>query len=336
MRTNIAPTTIYTGIDEKLKVKDAADITGATGNTSVIDALSGMKDEVVDTLRKTPQLASRLTQLVLDVKNGRATGTDTASRIASVFSNRGGVLDDLSNRAKGVMQDSLGMSPALANQVFIAAKGTVLAGTAYLGSSRDISSASGVASTLQRLLNDKDAIQYVDLSAQASLLSGVMNEAIKSGIPQGIDMLMKQAATDAQRSAIASQNLYAVVFSGNLDTVEAMVKYVTPEAIKARYPTFARDFLAQYTLLATDNPLTYAPAKARILALFRLIDPVWDITMRNGAPVPSLAPFVSASSDAVKVFATSDEYRNAMTIAPGFKSVEAKAWIKQHYSFFPA
>lgn len=336
MRTTLAPTTLSIGATDSIKVKDAYDVTGSADNTSVKDMLVGLKDDSVDALRKTPKLAASLTKLVLDAKNGNLNSANAASRLASIFGNRGGVLDNLSTRATSIMADTLGMSPKLAGRVLITAKGLLGGSESILGYSKNATSSQGIVSSIQRLLGDKDIIGYTDLDAEASLLSGILGEAVKAGIPQSVDLLIRQATSEESKQRIISENIYAVVFSGNLATVEKLASYMTPAQIRAKYPNFARDFLGQYTLLPTETTNDYVALKARIIALFAGIDSNWDKALRGAVYVPSLAPFTKASADATKVFTSSATYRSALILAAKYPTVDIKTWIKKSYPYFPA
>lgn len=336
MRTTLAPTTLSIGATDSVKVKDVNTVTGATDNTSVKDMLIGLKDETVDALRKTPRLAASLTKLVIDAKNGNLNAGNAVSRLSSVFGQRGGILDKLSTKTTQVMADTLGMSPALANRVMMTVKGVVGGSTSVLGYSKNIGGAQGLIGVIQRLLGDKDILKYVDLEAEASLLSGLLGEAVKAGIPQAVDVLMRETTSEATKRRVISENIYAVVFSGNLDTVEKLTAYMTPAQIKAKYPNFARDFLAQYALTPADVSASYADIKTRVIDLFTKIDPNWDKTLRNGVWISALAPFSKASEDAKKVFNVTPLYRSALVLAKNFPSVDIKTWIKKNYAYFPA
>lgn len=335
MRTQLSKTTLSIGPDDSLKVQDVYEIEGGPANTSVKDVLVGLKDEAVDTLRKTPRLAQQLTKLVVDAKSGRLDAVTAAKRIGSIFGNRGGVLDQLSTRATNMISSSLGMDPKLAKRVLMTVKDVGLGKDPTTGFSRNMGSASGIVSSIQRLLGDKDVLSYVDLEAEAALLSGLLGEAVKAGIPQSVDLLLREAKSDAVRREVAARNMYAVVFSGSLVTVEKLTNYLPPEAIRAKYPNFARDFLAQFVLGPEDSANTYPDIKTRIVTLFNKVDPNWAKSLRNGQWVDSLAPFVRASDDAKKVFETSSGFRSAITIAADYRSVDLKSWIKKRYKYFP-
>lgn len=336
MRTTLSKTTLATGPSEALKVKDVYGIVDTAGNTSIKDVLMGLKDESIDTLRKTPKLASQLTELILGAKSGKMNLADSQQRIGSIFNNRGGVLDQLTTRATSMMANTLGMDPSLSKKVLMSVKGIGSERDSLLGFSSNMTSSQGIVSSIQRLLGDKDALSFVDLEAEAALLSGLLGEAIKAGIPQAVDLLLKETTSQETRRQVASRNMYAVVFSGNLNTVEKLTTHIAPEALRAKYPNFARDFLAQFALTAGDKANDHPGIKTRILALFNKVDPNWDKSVRNGVLISSLSPFVRASDDAKTVFETSSAHRSAITIAGNFNSVEIKSWIKKRYKYFPA
>lgn len=336
MRTTLAPTTLSIGSTDKVLEKSASEVTSAADNTSIKDMLVGLKDETVDALRKTPKLASQLTKLVVDAKTGKLNATNALSRLSSVFGNKGGIIDKLSTKTVSVMSDTLGMDPKLSKRVMMTVKDVATGrNTSILGYSANVSSSQGLVNTIQRLLGDKDVIGYVDLDAEASLLSGLLKEAVKAGIPQSVDILLKEATSEETKRRVISENVYAVVFSGNLNTVEKLTTHMTPEQIRAQYPHFARDFLAQFALTPADTVAEYANIKTRIITLFNQIDVHWDKSLRDGAWVPALAPFSKASEDATTIFNTSPTYRSALVLAKNFPSIEIKSWIKKHYAFFP-
>lgn len=336
MRTTLAPTTLSIGSTDDIKVKEAATVTSTADNTSVKDMLIGLKDETVDALRKTPKLAQQLTKMAVDAKTGKLNKTNVLARLSSVFGNKGGIIDKLSTKTISVMSDTLGMDPKLAKRVMMTAKGIAGGSTTILGYGTDISSAQGLVSILQRLTGDKDILKYIDMEAEASLLSGLLGEAVKLGIPQSVDTIIREATSEETKRKVISENIYAIVFSGNLDTVQRLTQYMTPEQVRAKYPNFARDFLAQYTLTPNDTTDKYPELKTKIITLFNSIDPNWDKSLRGTSYIPSLAPFTKASDDATKVFNTSASYRSALVLAKKFTSVDLRSWIKKHYPYFPA
>lgn len=336
MRTTLAPTTLSIGSTDDIKVKDSSTVTSTADNTSVKDMLLGMKDETVDALRKTPRLAQQLTKMAVDAKTGRLNATNVMSRLTSVFGGKGGIIDKLSTKTISVMSDTLGMDPKLAKRVMMTAKGIAGGSESILGYSTNVTSAQGLVSVLQRLSGDKDILKYVDLEAEASLLSGLLGEAVKLGIPSSVDLIIREATSEETKRKVISENIYAIVFSGNLNTVERLTQYMTPEQVRAKYPHFARDFLAQYTLTPADTTDKYPELKTKIITLFNSIDPNWDKSLRGSSYIPSLAPFTKASEDATKVFNTSPSYRSALVLAKKFASVDMRSWIKKHYAYFPA
>jgi len=336
MRTTLAPTTLSIGSTDDVLVKSSSEVTSTTDNTSVKDMLVGLKDETVDALRKTPKLASQLTKLVVDAKTGRLNATNALSRLNSVFGNKGGIIDKLSTKTVSVMSDTLGMDPKLAKRVMTTVKDVAGGKTSLLGYSANVTSSQGLVNTIQRLLGDKDIIGYVDLDAEASLLSGLLKEAVKAGIPQSVDILLKEATSPETKRRVISENVYAIVFSGNLTTVEKLTTHMTPEQIRAQYPHFARDFLAQFALTPADTVDKYAEIKQRIITLFTRVDANWDKSLRDEVWIASLAPFTKASEDATTIFNTSPPYRAALVLAKNYPSYEIKSWIKKHYPYFPA
>lgn len=335
MRTTLSSTVLTTGPAQDLMVKDVYDVTGPSGNTAVRDVLAGIKDTTINALRSTPAMAEQLAALVAQAKTGQVSPDMIKQRLTSMVAGRGGLLDNMTGGLTRAITKGIGMSPALANQVLITVRAGVDGVVSGVNRVKDLYSTQNVINLMQTVLNDRGLVQATDLGAEAALLSGVLGEAVKLGIPQSVELMMQRASTEEVRRLIASQNIGAALYSGNLDTLESILSHVSHATLKASYPSWARDFLNHYTLQPTDKANDYPTIKDRMITLFVQVDPHWDSVLRNGAWMPSVASFVTASEDAKKVFLSSAPYRTAIVIASVYKPKDIKSWIKSNYPYYP-
>lgn len=334
MRGTVSKTILSLGPLDEVLSKDISKITGSSGNTLVKDVLDGLTGDALDILKKVPKLSEELSQLVTEAKNGSLNESTALQRLTDNLGGRGGILDKLSTNVSKAVTDSMGGSQALADQILITLKSGEQITTSVQKSS-NLSGAQNMAKAIQQLLASSNIITVTDMAAEAALLSGIVGEAIRSGVPQAMDVLLGSAKTDTAKTAIALENIRAVVFSGNLTALEKVTTHLPPESVSAKYPGFAKDFLASFSLAPDDRAAGYGVARERVVTLFESIDPYWDKGIRNGAVLGSLKPFLQASEDALRVFETSPQYGTSAILAKHYKSVEIGDWIKRNYPYFP-
>lgn len=337
MRSTLASTSVGMPSDQKLLVKDVHTVEGTANNTSIIDVLKDVGGDITKSIRTTPGAAQRITQLAMDAKKGNLSTATIVSRISSLIGG-GKAIDKLAGHVSVGIADTFGMDPMLASKVVTIVKdaaGNPQQVKGRYGAYTDTSSASRITSTIQKFLGNKDVFKELDLGAEAAFAGELINQAVRAGIPSAVDSLLKNASTPENRKYIVTRNIAPILFSGDVATMEAAIKYVAPSTIASLRPKFAQDFLANFRLPYNTTRAEYLSYKNRAIAVLNTIDPNWAYGKRDGLPVLTLEPFVRMSQDAQTVFAMSDDFAVQALAGPSFPSKAIGTLVRSQYPYFP-
>ena len=102
-------------------------------------------------------------------------------------------------------------------------------------------------------------------------------------------------------------------------------------ALQAATPDFATKVLSNFAFVDGITPGDYPSQLAKLEELLGLLKPDWFWTQRAGVPVWNLGPIAQASEDAVKLFLSSDKYRNAMLTAPYYSPARIDELVNTMY-----
>ena len=315
---------------EDLLVKDAYDVQSGDGNTSIQDALANFGKDLASSIRNTPQIASRIADLVSSARSGRLTKAHALLRVAGALGGSDGPLTKLSASVRNNVMSTLGVSSENQGRI-ISAVGTAV----RVSRTTDIRGATEMISVLQEITGNSDIVQLFDMEAEVAVFGGILGEAVRLGLPDAFDAIMDQASDDRVRYQIAYETLPSVVFSSDILTMQKLIARVGAETVRALYPNFVRDFLKAYVLPIEDTVDMYPTRYAELVSLFNLVDPNWDKAPRGEVWVKSLTPFSFISKDAVTVLSSNPTHRLAVTIAQNVDSVDMVTWIKSKYPYFP-
>lgn len=186
-------------------------------------------------------------------------------------------------------------------------------------------------------LTNNPAIKLFDLGAEAAILRGVIEEVSAWGIPDLVDGLLKEQP-DRTKYAVIKRSASRISASSSLDVLLAYAKVNAANgtnlgagALQAATPDFATKVLSNFAFVDGITPGDYPSQLAKLEELLGLLKPDWFWTQRAGVPVWNLGPIAQASEDAVKLFLSSDKYRNAMLTAPYYSPARIDELVNTMY-----
>uniref|UniRef100_A0AB39CCZ5 Uncharacterized protein n=1 Tax=Pseudomonas phage RVTF4 TaxID=3236931 RepID=A0AB39CCZ5_9VIRU len=211
-------------------------------------------------------------------------------------------------------------------------------------------------------LTNNPAIKLFDLGAEAAVLRGVLDEVSSWGIPQLVDDVLKQQP-DRTKYAVIKRSASRISASSSLDVLLAYAKVnnstqigckagtggenkddegnlipcepiygnLGAGALQAAVPDFATKVLSNFAFVDGITPGDYPSQLAKLEELLNLLKPDWFWTRRGTQAVWNLGPIAQASEDAVKLFLSSDKYRNAMLTAPFYQPLRIDELVNTMY-----
>lgn len=331
MRTTFSPTIFDSSPVQSVLTQDALKVDGQNNPTSVKDILLGFKDDAINAVRNTPQIASTVAQIAIEAKQGYLTKGDAALRIATSLGGRGSVLNNLSTGVSNKIFQTLGVGSKQQGMI-LASVGDVV----RLQRSSNLTNTNGMIRALSSLLGSKATTQLFDLQAESAILGGILGEAINMGLPNAMDDILKQAKSSHVRYNMAYDNLSGAVFSSDFEVMSRIVDEVGSQVVNANFPNFVSDFLRAYQFAPGDTEALYATRYTELTGLFARIDPNWDKRLRAGQWMSSVTPFINVSNDAYTLFTSTPGHRVPATLGRELNLIQVPSWIKSNYPYFPA
>lgn len=192
-------------------------------------------------------------------------------------------------------------------------------------------------------LTNTPMLKMFDLGAEAAVLRGVIEEVSAWGIPELVDKIL-QDQPDRTKYAVIKRSADRISASSSLDVLlsyarvnsnnytckfgtggegqpacEKIYPNIGANALQANTPDFATKVLSNFAFVDGITTGDYPAQLAKLEELMNLLKPDWFWTTRGSQAVWNLGPIAQASEDAVKLFLSSDKYRNAMLTAPFYQ-----------------
>jgi hypothetical protein len=211
-------------------------------------------------------------------------------------------------------------------------------------------------------LTNNPNLKLFDLGAEAAILRGVVDEVSAWGVPSLVDSIMKDQPdrtkyTVIKRSAetiSASSSLdvllaYANVSSSvnytckagtggnNVDSqgqpipCERIYQNIGANALNANTPDFATKVLSNFAFVAGITVADYPSQLAKLVQLMDKLKPDWFWTTRGNDRVWNLGTLATASENAVTLFLSSPDYRDAILTAPYYSPARVQELVNTMY-----
>jgi hypothetical protein len=195
-------------------------------------------------------------------------------------------------------------------------------------------------------LTNNPNLKLFDLGAEAAILRGVVDEVSAWGVPSLVDTIMKDQP-DRTKYTVIKRSAETISASSSLDVllayanVSSSLNTGTPEkplyqniganALNANTPDFATRVLSNFAFVAGITVADYPSQLAKLVQLMDKLKPDWFWTTRGNDRVWNLGTIGTASENAVTLFLSSPEYRDAILTAPYYSPARVQELVNTMY-----
>lgn len=332
MSGKLANTFFQTGpLDDVLAVDPYQVTTGAV-KTNILDQLSGIGDDTLKTIRNQTAGVKDLARMI-NVKDGKYS-LDTKSltdRIMALGSGLKGPFAKISSTVQGGIIDGLaklGVNPDTALQIR-----AVVGDTVSVLAKGDLTDARGIVDIIGSITGDSNIAKLLDSEAEMALFGGIINEAIRLGIPDALDILSEKISSDKTKRRVVELTLRQAVTYNDLATVRKIVGRIGPAAAKAQLPDIIMLILTFYSFPAETTPAEYDACYQDLLGVLNLIEPNWAVYTRGAQQVTDLTPFTYASDDALTLFKRDPQFQLQVLIAPSYPKQDIVSLLQGSFKY---
>ena len=313
--------------DDKLIVQDAYGIKDNSTLNTVVDKLNGVAKEAMGAAGGLKGIGKNL---IGDVLAGGAINLDgdmLKSRLVDSLGGKSGIINKLS----GGLREGLSEF-GLPKGVYDRVEATVMGVTQYM-SSRNVKDARGTFEMISRITGDETISGFLDVGAEASLLSTIFRETIEMNIPDAIQaMLDKSKSSEASYYALQS-NIVVAANIADLKTLSKMIDVLGPQRVNSDCPQAIELVLRSYTFPKGSTAGNYQERFDEMNAIFIRLNPRWGYQLRGEGWVQSTAYFMGISVDAKTLLSNVGPFIQTIQIADQYPSADLAELIVQNYPF---
>lgn len=320
--------TIFSGIStDRLATQDVYKVTDSTAKNTLFDAAKSQVVETAELLRKRPGIVSEAVQLARSAQTGAMSKAEIAQRVAGVLQGLGNnPLSKLTSAAANKVYGLLGV-PADAQKTIGAAIGSGYQIFKYA----DVSSVRGIADLLGDISGSSSLAKFFDMEAEAALFSGVLDDAIRMGVTESIDLVKQYAShPEVWQSAFVASAGQAIL-SSDLETLNKIIDDTSADKVLGENPNAIADVLSNFRLANTVTPEQYSAKLGLMKTVLGKLNPTWWQYPRNGRLVLNYAIMAGVSDDAKKVLDLEPLYRDMTLTAPFYQKQSVSGVVLDLY-----
>lgn len=331
MATKLAEALFVTGPADDLLVKDVYQLKDAAVQTRVADILSEGSQHLKTALTQNGAVADLASVLEKGTKGITVNKEALTERLMQLSAGVRGQLrtlgTDLGDKVLGRFGTSVEAVQKLRVQIGDA--------VANLKNLDDLNSAKGIMGLLGELSGDPEFAKHFDLEAEFALFSGILNEAIRLGIPDAIDFLRAQSHDPEVTRQILLNSVPSLLMQANLADLNKVLDEVGREALLIHYPTLLTDIVSRYWFPDGLEKHQYPEQLALLSTVLGKIDPDWYRTRRNGEWITNLHVYSQGSVDCRTLWSLSTEHREPALFAREYPPTSILALAKRDFPHVP-
>lgn len=331
----IADTIFDTGPKDDLVTVDVYKDTGTVSNAEAIRRQRQLQDSGVVRESFSTELVEGARNLGIDSNRVRRSIRDGVAKSDGSITDRlkaatgadKSPSDALTPEMKGIIADKLSANAYVDRDLVLA----VIDGRQRSVEPDDLDDVKGVANFLNELSGNEELAQILDLEAEIAIFDTVLSKAIDLGIPDAIDTLITQSKDKRSIKRVLENNLGRLARASDLAGVRRVVNEIGRETALVREPRLIQTLLTFYQFPDNTTKAQYPERLQELKDTLNLVDPDWDIYVRNGEAIQSLEPFSYASQNALTLFTLDADYRAVALIAPSYPSQHLLAIARDNY-----
>lgn len=314
----------------------------------------GIKDNAVKNLAEIPNKA--VSKLISIAAKGLSGLTND---LPSILKNKDGSFslsaDGLKDRVKDVLNGSQAalsrLGSSIQNDVSRALNGATnalmdkfegkIGDTVQRFTTISAPDAKGLFASINELTKKSDLAQFFDTGAEAKLLTGLFDEAIRLRVPEAINVLVENSYgstenTNSVASNMALKNVTVKAMeSGDMDVAKLLAEKLGSNQILAIEPKSAVKLLANFSLATPTPQNQLEDMAAKLKETLGKIDPNWMTSTRGSVEVFNIDAFSTMSGDARRVLETDPVLRDHINIASYFPAQSFTQVITDMYPLCP-
>lgn len=250
-----------------------------------------------------------------------------ASRRAAHATGSPGAYNSLSDELKGeILFDLSGGALGQRGDV-----STTIAGTERQLNSAQLNDARGISRFLVQLTGNNGLASTLDIAGEFVVFNRVLKQAIELGLVDVIDTLWDEAKDRKRAKQMLIGSLQYLAMTSNLEGVRKVIGYIGRHEALSRVPELIQYIMTFYRFPQGKGREDYDALYSELLNTLVLIEPRWDVYVRQGNDISTLVPFTYASKDALTLFSRVPEYRTVALIAPAHRSQQLVALARRNY-----
>ena len=325
--SKLADTIFRSGPKDAVLAVDVFGISDTSVLNSLTDKLSGFALSAMDNFRKSTGINTDLTSLLKSSGNGFSFDAKALTdRVMSAIGGSGNSLRGLTDQLQKTLTSGIGIDPSIYSKVE-----AVVNGVSKSFDTNNLKDARGIFSLVNQLTNNDELAQFFDVGAEANVLSGLVREAIKLGIPETIQTLIETAKSSRAADYALRGNIGTAVTLADLTTTQLLVDQLGLNRVISDVPNAPERVMANYSLPEGIKNEELDTELARLVTTLDKLRPGWSQYSRNGVLVSDLSLYTYASVDAKKLLMRDPTHRVAMTIAPSYRAVRMVEQAKRMY-----
>lgn len=311
--------------DDKMVVADAYGIKDNTTINTVVEKVSGSLKASLTSMGGVTGIGKNLLSGVL--KNGNL-NLDTnvlKNRLVDQLGGKAGIINKLSGGLQAGLTE-IGLPP----NVYSGIEATIAGVTSYL-STNNVQDARGTFNLLSRILGESDIAEFLDVGAQASLMSSITRELIDLGVPDAITVLMERSQSDEASYYALQSNIIAAAGTADLKTLNLMHAQMGSQRMLSDCPDLIEQVLKNYRFPMNTSALDYAERFNELNTLFTKLDQNWGYVRRGGVYVTSTEFFTNLSPDANTLLSNMGPFQELILFSGSYHSQEVRSIVRSCY-----
>lgn len=184
-------------------------------------------------------------------------------------------------------------------------------------SKEDLQSATGIAKVLEELSGNSNLTSILDIAPQLSMVKGMVNEAMRLGLPEAVDGLIDSFEDDDDKRRLRLFSTVNAAANSALTFIETQLdsEDIGAGAIMSFAPNITTSILSNYKLndkYPTDDDVV------KLIGVVKRLDDGWMKYDRNGVVIEDISSLNSASEDALRVLMKNPDTQEAALMCGGF------------------
>jgi hypothetical protein len=299
---------------DKLLVKDTYEVTNTETRNSVFETTKGIYSDAIDGLKGNTSSPRELTELVLGAKNGNLTKMEMVEKALGTM---GSSLPSLLGQVGGTLANVLGDTLGESGYGDIAQLGKLLYGAApTFIKGADVDDADSLIRFVGELTGKGDLMEFVNLGAEAGILSGIAKQLVRYGVGDLVDDVAEMAHDESVKNAIFRAIIENAINTSDLKSVNKALDKLGADGLLAERPNAIAEILAGYKFPEDFDMRLAAAERVKLISTLARISIYWSTKLRNGVAIPDYKNWVALGTDA-KVLMMMAEPERTMAISCG-------------------